>query len=327
MDDDSRPDRKTRALAHLTEFFAGHRFAAVAIWLLMGFALLIGLVLVVPEDAGTFGAFARDFKKWCLFSDSAAGESPIGLGLMMLSELVLFAAVVAFLWWSPLKRGWRERRRSLLRWSAGGALSALGLSVLLVTMAIPEPQQPTLAALRTDIPAPELALTDHSGAPARLSELEDRVVLVTAVYATCGYTCPMIMYQAKQALSGLTPAERADVTVLAITLDPEHDTPEVLTELATAQRLSLPTWRFLTGPPADVEATLDSWSFARRKNPETGEIDHANLFVLVDRRGRQAFRLSLSTEREAWLGEALKILLAEDRLSLTTAPTLAPEPR
>ena len=309
-------DRKTRALTGVTEFLGGFRFGAVVISLVVGFALLIGLVLVVPDDAGVFGAFARDFKVWCFSYDPATGEMPGALAYMMLSEFLVFGVLVAFLWWGPLTRAFRERRASLLRWSGGGILAAFGLSVLLMTMSTPRPSgPPTLEALRTAIPSPELALIDQSGAPVRLADLRDHVVLVTAVYATCGYTCPMIMGQAKRAVAGLTPAERADLVVLAVTLDPTHDTPEVLTELAAGQGLRLPTWRFLTGPPPEVEATLDRWAFARRRNPETNQIDHANLFVLIDRQGRQAFRLSLSKEREAWLGQAMKLLLAEDRLS------------
>lgn len=313
-------DRKTRALAHVTDFLGGFRFPAVVIALVAGFALLIALVLVVPDDAGAFGAFARDFKVWCFSYDPATGEMPGALAYMMLSEFMVFGALIAYLWSGPLARAWREQRPALLRWSGGGVLGAFGLSVLLMTMSASAPAgPPTLEALRTEIPAPDLALVDQSGAAARLSELRDRVVLVTAVYATCGYTCPMIMAQAKRAVAALTPEERADLTVLAITLDPQHDTSSVLTELATAQGLKLPTWRFLTGAPAEVEATLDRWSFARRRNPETGQIDHANLFVLIDRQGRQAFRLSLSEEREAWLGEAMKLLLAEARLSQKSA--------
>lgn len=313
-------DRKTRALAHVTDFLGGFRFPAVVIALVSGFALLIALVLVVPDDAGVFGAFARDFKVWCFSYDPVTGEMPGALAYMMLSEFMVFGGLVAFLWWTPLTRAWRDRRPALLRWSGGGLLGALGLSVLLMTMSAPAlAGPPTLEALRTEIPSPELALVDQSGAPVRLSDLRDRVVLVTAVYATCGYTCPMIMAQAKRAVAGLTPEERAELTVLAITLDPAHDTTDVMTELATAQGLGLPTWRFLTGAPDAVEATLDRWSFARRRNPETGQIDHANLFVLIDRQGRQAFRLSLSQEREAWLGEAMKLLLAEERLSQKSA--------
>lgn len=319
-DDASHP-----RLAGLADVLGGFRFAALVIALLAGFSLLIGLVLIVPEDAGVFGAFARDFKVWCLSYDPATGEMPIMLAAMMVSELALFASVVVFFWWGPLRRAWRRQRRALFRWSGSGLLLALALSVLLVVLADPraDAAEPTLGALRTAHTAPALRLVDQDERPVDLAELDDKVVLVTAIYATCGYTCPMIMAQARRAVASLTAAERADLVVLALTLDPHHDTPEVLRQLAAAQSLSSPTWRFLTGPPAEVEATLDRWDFARRKNPETGQIDHANLFVLLDRHGRIAFRLTLSTEREAWLADALRLLIAESRLA-ASGPAASP---
>ncbi len=327
----STSDWQLRLLSHLTGFLAGFRFAALVVSLLVGFALLIVLVLVVPDDAGAFGAFARDFKVWCFSYDPASGDMPSALALMMLSELLLFALFVAFFWWEPIIRARREQPRSLVRWAGSGLFGSFGLSALLMVWSAPSdaPAEPMLAALRTSIPAPELALVDQSGASVRLADLRDKVVLVTAVYATCGLTCPMIMGQAKRAVAGLNPAERADLVVLGVTLDPAHDTTAVLTEMASAQGVTLPTWHLLTGAPDAVEATLDRWAFARRRNPETGQIEHANLFVLVDRNGRQAFRLSLTTDaqsgpdsgastatgRNAWLEEALRLLLAEKRLA------------
>ncbi len=318
---------RLRLLSRLTGFLAGFRFAALVVSLLVGFALLIVMVLIVPDDAGAFGAFARDFKVWCFSYDPASGDMPSALALMMLSELLLFALFVAFFWWEPITRAWREQRGSIVRWVGSGLLAAFGLSVLLMVWSAPRdaPAEPTLGALRTAIPAPELALVDQSGATVRLADLRGKVVLVTAVYATCGLTCPMIMGEAKRAVAGLTPAERADLVVLGVTLDPAHDTRTVLTEMARAQGVTLPTWHLMTGAPDIVEATLDRWAFARRRNLETGQIEHANLFVLVDRDGRQAFRLSLATDtksgadsssvRKAWLGEALRLLLAEKRLA------------
>ena len=171
-----------------------------------------------------------------------------------------------------------------------------------------------LAALRTALPAPALSLIDHRGAPVSVASLGDqKVVLVTAVYSTCGATCPMIMGQAKRAFARLTPAQAAGLEVIAVTLDPSHDTGPVLAEMARAQGIDDKAgWHLVTGDPDAVEATLDRWGFGRRRDPSTGVIEHANLFVLIDRAGRQAFRLSLgSGGRESWLGDALALLLDE----------------
>ena len=50
---------------------------------------------------------------------------------------------------------------------------------------------------------------------------------------------------------------------------------------------------------------------ARKRDPETGVIDHANLFLLIDREGRLAYRLGLGERQQRWLTSALRVLLDE----------------
>jgi protein SCO1 len=49
----------------------------------------------------------------------------------------------------------------------------------------------------------------------------------------------------------------------------------------------------------------------RVRNAETGLIDHANLFLVIDRQGRVAYRFTLGDRQEQWLVSALRLLLAE----------------
>jgi protein SCO1/2 len=121
----------------------------------------------------------------------------------------------------------------------------------------------------------------------------------------------MLMAQSKRALSALSEDERRDVAVVAITLDPGHDTPEVLSRMARAQGVSAPLYHLATGDPEDVEHTLDALEIPRTRNEATGVIDHANLFLLVDRAGRIAYRLGLGPRQERWLASALRVLLHE----------------
>jgi protein SCO1 len=121
----------------------------------------------------------------------------------------------------------------------------------------------------------------------------------------------MIMAQAKAAVAALTESQRRDLTVVGITLDPENDTPERLGDMARGQEVKAPLWNLVTGEPAKVERTLDLLSVARQRDPKTGVIDHSNLFILVDRAGRVAYRLTLGKQQQQWLVSALQVLLAE----------------
>ena len=66
------------------------------------------------------------------------------------------------------------------------------------------------------------------------------------------------------------------------------------------------------GESAEVESTLDRMQMARERDPETGVINHANLFLLIDREGRLAYRLGLGERQQRWLVSALRVLLREE---------------
>ena len=60
-----------------------------------------------------------------------------------------------------------------------------------------------------------------------------------------------------------------------------------------------------------MNALLDRLNVARTRDEKSGQIMHSNLFFLLDREGRIAYRLSLSQHEASWLISALRVLLAE----------------
>jgi protein SCO1/2 len=305
-----------RPLAWLQAFFAGWRFPVFALALLCAYELGMLALLFVPGGDTGLGAFADEFRAWCFGYDPATGRYEIGYLLTMFTSPWIIAAVIGAVWWQQLAA---LRRRDVPR-VAAMALGASGLAwggVALLTVLGARPAVGELPfpaeELRTTFAAPGFRLVDHAGQEFALDDLRGRVVVVTGVYATCGLTCPMIMAQAKAALAELLPDERSDVTVVGITLDPDHDTPDVLAAMARGQQVEAPLFRLTTGLSADVERTLDAYGIARRRDPETGVIDHANVFVLIDRSGRIAYRLTLGERQQRWLVAALRLLCGEMR--------------
>jgi protein SCO1 len=71
------------------------------------------------------------------------------------------------------------------------------------------------------------------------------------MFTTCGSGCPLTTANLAQVRKALMDSGR-DVTFLSISLDPEHDTPEVLRAYARAYGIG-PGWHFLTGERADIE--------------------------------------------------------------------------
>jgi protein SCO1/2 len=225
----------------------------------------------------------------------------------------MMGGFIALFWWQPLREILREPKRAAIH--GGTAALIIGGSALSFAFSNSAPASGELPfpaeAIRTAFDSPQLSLINQESAPVDLEALQGRVVLVTAVYASCGHTCPLILTQTQAALAELAPGELQDLSVIAVTLDPENDSVEVLARLADRYGLQAPLYNLVTGPSHEVERVLDDMQVARSRDSETGVIDHANVFLLIDRKGTIAYRLSLGERQKAWLTAALHVLLKE----------------
>jgi protein SCO1/2 len=138
-----------------------------------------------------------------------------------------------------------------------------------------------LPALRA---APDFTLTSQDGVEVTLASLRGKVIAVAFIYTWCPDVCPMLTDKMARVQDALGPDFGTEVAFVSITVDPEHDTPEVLKEYAEAFGADLAGWSFLTGDLAAVrEAAL---GYGVVVLPATDElIDHNTLTTLIDRDG------------------------------------------
>lgn len=298
------------------QLLRGAGFALFVLFTMLFTSLLTaGLLLVPPSDSG-LGAFARDFRTWCLGGDPVTGGVPIAAVLTILVSPVLMAGFISLVWARPLGT---LRGRGLRPYALPAALAmAVSCTVASGVLLSNPPPQGVVGELpfpaddlRTSFDPPKFELTNQLGERVTSEDFGGKVVLLTSVYAHCPAACPMIFAQAKRVVASLSPAEREAFNFVAVTMDPERDTPEVLAELGEAQGLPTPTWQLLTGRPEKVEKVLDHMDLKRSRDPETGLIDHVNLFLVIDRNGRVAYTFALGDLQEKWLIEALHLLVAE----------------
>jgi protein SCO1 len=83
-------------------------------------------------------------------------------------------------------------------------------------------------------------------------------------------------------------AERSELRFVSFSVDPAHDTPDVLKRYARAHDADQPDWSFLTGPAERVQAViLDGFKQSVERAPaaegQAQTILHGSHFVLVDR--------------------------------------------
>ena len=310
-----RPGRFIRSIEAIQGFLIGGGFPVFTISLLACWELFLIGMLLVPPSPSAFGSFAEDFRIWCFGYDPATGRTEWAYVMAMLVPQLMMGGFIALFWWAPLREILRVPKRAAVHIGLAGLVvagSTLGFAYSNSTPATGELPFPA-EAIRTAFDSPELSLVNQEGSLVDLDALRGRVVLLTAVYASCGHTCPLVLSQTQAALTELDPVDLEDLSVVAVTLDPANDTTEVLAALADGYGLEAPLYNFVTGPSPEVERVLDDMQVARTRDPETGVIDHANLFLLIDREGRVAFRLGLGERQKVWLTTALRILLKEQR--------------
>jgi protein SCO1/2 len=135
----------------------------------------------------------------------------------------------------------------------------------------------------------ELSLVDQQGAPLTLRSLEGKPALITFFYGGCTTMCPLIVSDVRRTAEALSEAERAQVTVVLVTIDPATDTPERLRALALER--SMPAeWRLVSGGEADIRTLASTLGMTYRAMPD-GSFAHAALYTVLDRQGRIAHQL------------------------------------
>ena len=131
-------------------------------------------------------------------------------------------------------------------------------------------------------PTPDFTLTDQAGQKVSLADQRGKLVLLTFLYTNCPDVCPLITQNLNQALQMLG-TERDDVRVLAVSVDPEGDTPKSVDEYAKAHHL-LPEFHYLIGSRDELTKVWKAYDVAAvASDPEL--VDHTAYTMLVDQSG------------------------------------------
>ena len=174
---------------------------------------------------------------------------------------------------------------------AGTILASLGL--VLIGEAAARRQPPARVAEDLGDGAYALGsfdLVERSGRKVTAADLAGDVWVASFIFTRCPASCPRI----SAVMKGMQPEIlKAGAKLVSITVDPEYDTPEVLTRYAAGLGAAPARWWFLTG---DQEATykliLERFHLSVAAMPEgkrqagAEAVAHSDRLALVDRRNR-----------------------------------------
>ncbi len=122
----------------------------------------------------------------------------------------------------------------------------------------------------------------EGGAEVTLAEVVTEPTVLAFIYTSCTATCPLTTKKL-QKLEGELAKEGRKARIVAVSLDPSHDTPAALVEYRKRYGLAgNKTWTILVGPETSVRTLTMLLDFRYSKNPESQVITHDNkMFVLA----------------------------------------------
>jgi protein SCO1/2 len=144
-------------------------------------------------------------------------------------------------------------------------------------------------------PLADTVLVDQRGTPFTLRDLRGKPTVVTFIATRCTDACPVA-----DAVFAQLARRHENTQLVTITLDPQHDTPFVMSRHARGLQARAPQWRMASGAPSDVLTFLKAFGVTH-----IGVAVHSSAIYLIDAQGRLARILPVSTgaanEVHGWL--------------------------
>jgi len=188
------------------------------------------------------------------------------------------------------------------------ALSFLLSCLLLTTACNPE--------IQDDFNDVQFELTDQNGNSIIFpDDLKGSPVVMGFIYTNCPDICSFITANLKNIYDEMENPD--NVQFVAVTFDPERDTPSVLRKYAETFDMNRPPFQFLTGDPEVIDQFMDRMSVRKQtsytRELENGEelyfINHSDKILLLNEKAQQVMDYGGSMTKPAIFIEDLKKLL------------------
>ena len=155
-------------------------------------------------------------------------------------------------------------------------LSLLGYYYFYSNKKPPAPPLPTLGTV------PEFSLLKQDSTAFTRSNINGNITIADFIFTTCGGPCPLMTSKMTELQDTLSNASK--VHFLSFSVDPEYDTPSILTAYAQGHHANLARWNFLTGDKHVIYG-LARYGFHLTADDEGSAIIHSTKFILIDDKG------------------------------------------
>jgi len=172
---------------------------------------------------------------------------------------------------------------------------------------------------------PKFAFTNQFNQTISNKNFENKVYIVEFFFTSCPTICPKMnenMVKIQNEFYG-----NPNFGIASFSIDPKHDTPEILKAYADKKGATLKNWHFMTGDKNKIyDFSNNGFKLyaGENKNVEGG-FEHSGLFALIDKNGFIRSRVVKNGESEnpikfydglnpketQWLKEDIALLLNE----------------
>ncbi|QRR04159.1 SCO family protein [Dyadobacter sandarakinus] len=130
---------------------------------------------------------------------------------------------------------------------------------------------------------PPFSFVNQKGDTVSEAIVKDKIYVADFFFTSCPTICPIMKRQMIKVYDKIKGSP--DVMILSHTIDPEHDTPQVLDKYATDLGITGTQWQFLNGPKEKVYEIGEKHYLSTLKEDKTAEggFIHSGAFVLVDK--------------------------------------------
>lgn len=174
--------------------------------------------------------------------------------------------------------------KSAIAWKVTMLSIPLVIAALLLLLRQAEVRQLRNRAITSYSKVPEFQLTNQEGRPFGFAQLKGKIWIADFVFTMCPGPCPMISSRMSELQK---PLSKTDVHLVSVSVDPQHDTPEVLRGYAEKLNAQPQRWDFLTGSKEAIyDLSRNGFKLAISEGSvDTGVPVHSTRMILVDRKG------------------------------------------
>jgi protein SCO1 len=135
-------------------------------------------------------------------------------------------------------------------------------------------------------PAPPFVLVDQNRKKFALSDFNGRPRFITFIHTHCKDACPLILRNRRQVEAQLEPKIGKGIVFMAVTMDPQNDTPEVLKTFLANLGIDADDLYLLTGDVKTVKQVLNDYNIRVARDPATGFVGpHTTVGYAIDKKG------------------------------------------